>query len=126
MLADALLALGLLDEADEVADRSLALAQSREEMFAVSVLLRLKGLIADRRGDAEASEVHLAKAVAIARQQGARLYELRAACDLARIMARRGDRSGAHRVLAEACRDIAEGGSVACVVEARKLMDSLA
>jgi tetratricopeptide (TPR) repeat protein len=126
MLVDALLALGSVDEADEVADRSLALAQSREEMFAVSVLLRLKGLIADRRGDAEAGEVHFAKAVAIARQQGARLYELRAACDLARLMARRGDRPSAHRVLAEACRDITEGSSVACVIEAREFMDSLA
>jgi predicted ATPase len=126
MLADALLALGAIDEADDVADRSLALAESREETFAVSVLLRLKGLIAERRGDAEAAVAHFSNAIAVARQQGARLFELRAACDLARLVARRGDRPGAHLLLIEACRDIAEGSPVALVIEARQLIDSLA
>jgi tetratricopeptide (TPR) repeat protein len=124
-LADALLALGAVDEADDIADRALVLAQRRDEMFAVPILLRLKGLIADRRGQAEEGEAHLAKAVMIARQQGARLYELRAVCDLARLMMRRGDRSGARRALEEACRDIGEARSVACVVEARELLGLL-
>jgi class 3 adenylate cyclase/tetratricopeptide (TPR) repeat protein len=124
-LADALLALGALDEADEIVDRAMVLAQRRDEMFAVPVLVRLKGLIADRRGQAEEGEAHLAKAVMIARQQGARLYELRTVCDLARLMLRRGDHWGARRALEEACRDIGEASSVACVVEARELLGLL-
>jgi predicted ATPase len=125
LLAEALLALGAVDEADDIADRALVLAQHRAEMFAVAVLLRLKGLIADRRGHAEEGEAHLTKAVMIARQQGARLYELRAVCDLARLMIRRGDRLGARHALEEACRDIGETRLVSCAVEARELLGLL-
>jgi class 3 adenylate cyclase/predicted ATPase len=125
MLADGLLALGAIDEADEVVDRALALARGRDEMFAVPVLMRLKGLAADRRGNAKSGEAYLAEAVECARQLGARLYELRAAADLARLLARRGDPAAARRSLEEICRVIQDGSSLACVTEARELLRAL-
>ena len=125
MLADGLLALGAIDEADEIVDRALALARGRDEMFAVPVLMRLKGLIADRRGDTKSGEGYLAEAVEVARQLGARLYELRAAADLARLILRRGDRAAARRSLEEICREIQNGNSLTCVTEARELLRTL-
>jgi class 3 adenylate cyclase/tetratricopeptide (TPR) repeat protein len=123
-LADGLLATGAVDEAGEAVERALALAEKRTERFAVPVLLRLKGLVADRQGDARKAHTHLKQAIAIARQEGAHLYELRAACDLACLMARRGDRATARQVLGEACDAIRGGASIACVKEARDLLSS--
>jgi class 3 adenylate cyclase/tetratricopeptide (TPR) repeat protein len=124
-LADGLLAKGAIDEAGETVDRALALAEERRERFAVPVLLRLKGLVADRQGNAEAVQALLEQAIAMAREQGAHLYQLRAACDLVRLMVRRGDRAPARRVLAEACGAVQGGTSIACVIEARELLSSL-
>ncbi|CAN5404035.1 AAA family ATPase [soil metagenome] len=125
VVADGLLTLGANDEADEIVTRALDLARRRDELFAVPVLLTQKGMVADRRGDARAAEAYFREAIEIARQQGARLYELRAATALARIIASRGDRAGAQRALAEACAGFNDGVSVACVVQAREQLRSI-
>ena len=125
-LADGLLAAGAIDEAGETVDRALVLAEERQERFAVPILLRLKGVVADRQGDARTGQTLLEQAIAVARQQGAGLYQLRAACELAGLVMRRGDRATARRVLAEACDAVKGGASIACVIEARALLSSLA
>jgi predicted ATPase len=124
-VADGLLATGAVDEAGETVDRALALAEERKERFAVAVLLRLKALVADRQGNAGKAQALLEQAIGMAREQGAHLYELRASCDLARLMVRRGNRAPARLVLAEACGAIRGGASIACVMEARELLSSL-
>ena len=124
-LADGLLAAGSIDEAGETVDRALVLAEGRQERFAIPVLLRLKGMVADRQGDARTGHALLEQAIAVARQQGAGLYQLRAACELAGLAMRRGDRATARRVLAEACDAVKGGASIACVTEARALLSSL-
>jgi class 3 adenylate cyclase/tetratricopeptide (TPR) repeat protein len=125
-VADGLLATGAIDEAGETVDRALALAEKRQERFAVPLLLRLKGLVVDRQGDAERAQTLLEQAITMARGQGARLYELRAARELAGLLVRRGDRATARRILAEACDGIRGGTSITCVAEARELLSSLA
>ena len=108
-VADSLLATGAIDEAGETVDRALALAEKRQERFAVPLLLRLKALVVDRQGNAEGAQTLLEQAITMARGQGARLYELRAARELAGLLVRRGDRATARRILAEAC-EASEGG----------------
>ncbi len=125
-LADGLLTTGAVDEACETVDRALVLAAERKERFAVPVLLRLRGLIADRQGDDEAAQRYLEQAIMVARGQGARLYELLAARQLAHVLMRRGDRATARRILAEACHGLKGATSIACVTEARELLSSLA
>jgi class 3 adenylate cyclase/tetratricopeptide (TPR) repeat protein len=125
-LADGLLTTGAVDEARETVDRALALAAERKERFAVPVLLRLRGLVADRQGDGEAAQRYLEQAIKIAREQGARLYELLAARQLAWVLMRGGNRETARRILAEACHGLKGGTSIACVTEARELLSSLA
>ncbi len=124
-IAEGLLATGAIDDAGETIDRALALARERGEMFAVPILLRLKGLVADRQGDVQASEALLRQAIAMSGEQGARLYQLRASHDLARLMVRRGDRAAARELLGEACGGIRGGATVACVVDSRKLLAAL-
>jgi class 3 adenylate cyclase/tetratricopeptide (TPR) repeat protein len=125
-LADGLLATGAVDEARETIDRALALAAERKESFAVPVLLRLRGLVADRQGDGEAARRYLEQAIMRAREQGACLYELLAARQLAWVLMRGGNRESARRILAEACHGLKGGTSIACVTEARELLSSLA
>ncbi len=124
-IADGLLATGAIDEARETLDRALVLAEHRKERFAVPLLLRLKGQVADRQGDVEAARSFFERAIATAREQGARLYEVQAARALADVLLRRDDRATAHRVLAEACSGLRGGASLACVTEARELLSSL-
>jgi class 3 adenylate cyclase/tetratricopeptide (TPR) repeat protein len=125
-VADALLATGAVDEAGETVDRALALAAERKESFAVPVLLRLRGQVADRQGDGEAARRYLEQAITMAREQGARLYQLLAARQLACVLMRGGDRATARRILADACHGLKGGTSIACVTEARELLSSLA
>ena len=125
-IAEGLLATGAVDEAGECLDRALALAHQRHEKFAIPVLLRLKALVMDRQGDAETAEALLDQTIAMALEQGAPLYRLRAACALAPLLKRRGQRTKAHRVLTEACDGLRGGASVPCVVAARSLLASLA
>jgi class 3 adenylate cyclase/tetratricopeptide (TPR) repeat protein len=125
-LADGLLAAGAIDEAGETVDRALVLADERQERFAIPVLLRLKGMVADRQGDARTGQTLLEQAIAVARQQGAGLYQLRAAWELAGLVMRRGDHATARRVLGEACDAVKGGASIGCVTQARRLLSSLA
>jgi class 3 adenylate cyclase/tetratricopeptide (TPR) repeat protein len=124
-VADGLLATGAIDEAGETVDRALALAEQRKEGFAVPLLLRLKGLVSDRRGDGETARMLFEQAIRMAQAQGARLYELQAARELASVLLRRDDRATARRILAEACSGLRGGTSIACVTEARELLSSL-
>ena len=124
-IADGLLATGAIDEAREILDRALVLAEHRKERFAVPLLLRLKGQVADRQGDVEAARSFFERAIATAREQGARLYEVQAARELARVLLRGDDRATARRILAEACSGLRGGASLACVTEARGLLASL-
>ncbi len=124
-LAEGLLATNAVDEAGETIDRALALARQRKESFAVPVLLRLKGLVADRQGDAATARTALEQAIGMAHEQGALLYELRAAYELAGLLVRLGDRATARRVLIEPCGAIRGGTSIACAIEARELLSSL-
>ena len=83
-------------------------------------------MIVERQGLAGTAEKLLEQAITMARGQGARLYELRAAHGLAGLLKRRGERATARRILAEACDGVRGGASIACVMEARELLSSLA
>jgi predicted ATPase len=71
----------------ELLDNALALARAHRELFYEAEMHRLRGELLVERGDPEAAEVALADAVEVARAQGARLFELRAAESLERLEA---------------------------------------
>ncbi len=60
------------------------------EKYALSDLHRLKAALAKADGDSEIAESQLNTALGIARQQGAKLWELRAAIELAKLRQEQG------------------------------------
>jgi adenylate cyclase len=67
----------------------------------------------------------LQRALAIARQQGAKSLELRAAMSLSRLWQRQGQGAAAHRLLAEIYGWFTEGFDTADLQDARALLEAL-
>ena len=127
LLADAWLQLGRADEAAAVIKEGLARAEATGEHFCTAELHRLRAracLALDAR-DALA-EAALDAALADARQRSSRIFELRAACDLARLWADRGERRKAHDLLAPVYGWFTEGFNTADLTDAKALLGDLA
>jgi class 3 adenylate cyclase/tetratricopeptide (TPR) repeat protein len=86
LLVKGLLAANKLDEALGALARALAISEATGERFYVAELWRLKGEILARQGRLAEAEDSLRSAIEIARQQGAKLFELRSAMSLCRLM----------------------------------------
>jgi predicted ATPase len=72
-----------------------------------------------------AAEACFQRALAVAREQGAKLWELRAATSLARSWREHDKLPQAHDVLASICGWFTEGSETLDVREARALLDEL-
>jgi predicted ATPase len=91
-------------------------------------LHRVKGdlLMALPRRDPGEAEERFHRAIAIARQQSARMWELRAATSLARLWRDQGRGAEAHDVLAPVYGWFTEGFDTADLKDAKALLDELA
>jgi predicted ATPase len=128
LLADAWLRLGRLDEAQAAIKEGLARAEATGERFCTPELHRMRAracLALDAR-DARGAEAALAAALAAARHRSSRIFELRAACDLARLWADRGERRNAHDLLAPIYGWFTEGFKTADLKDAKALLGNLA
>ena len=76
-------------------------------------------------GDPAAAETSYHEAMAIARQQSAKLWELRAAMSLARLWRDQGKRSQARDLLAPVYDGFTEGFGTLVLHEAKALLDQL-
>jgi len=103
--------------------RAAELAELTGERWCVPEIMRLRARY--DAADEAASEATLREALAIAQQQGAKLWELRVAMDLARIVAARGDPAAAHGILAPVCTWYSEGYGEPDVAAARALLREL-
>jgi predicted ATPase len=107
-LADAALVSGDAPLAEKALISGIEIAQRNGEVFALAELQRLNGrllLMKDRRR--EASDA-FAEAVETAGRQGARLYLLRAARDLAHVLAEDADQDAARALLQPVVEDFPE------------------
>ena len=84
---------------------------------------RLKPLAS--RGGTQEAEGYFLKAIDIARQQQAKVYELRAITSLARLWQQQGKRADAHRLLSEIYHWFTEGFATHDLQEAKALLDEL-
>jgi len=89
-----------------------------------SIVHRLKAKLLLRQGSAGA-EAALGDAIAVARAQGARMWELRAARDLARCWVERGERRKACDLLVPVHGRFSEGCDTPDLKEAKALLDCL-
>jgi hypothetical protein len=112
-----------------LAERLLAEQLSRIETTDVrwceAELRRARGEAAGHRGDPGLAEASLTEALAIARRQKARHWELRAAVSLARLWSEGGERQKALDLLAPVYGWFEKGLDTADLKEAKALLDDL-
>jgi predicted ATPase len=106
----------LLDDALQFVERT------RERWFAAE-LSRYRGRVLLQQGNAEAAEQLYREALSIAREQGAKLWELRAAENLARLWRDQGRAGEARDLLAPVYGWFTEGFDTPDLKEAKALLD---
>jgi class 3 adenylate cyclase/tetratricopeptide (TPR) repeat protein len=87
LVADAALACGDTELAEEALASGLSIARQNNDLLVLADLQRLKGRLLLKGGGREEAKCAFREAVETARRQGAGLYHLRAARDLARLLA---------------------------------------
>jgi predicted ATPase len=111
--------MALVDEALQIAGRT-------GEHWFLAELDRQKGQLLLRQGNAGAAEELYGKALSIAREQEAKLWELRAAESLARLRRDQGHRVEACELLAPVYGWFTEGFDTPDLKDAKALLDQLA
>lgn len=124
--ARSVLKLGHRDCAVELADEVQGVIEKTGENNTLSSLYRLQAAIALAADDTRASEKYLVSGLDIARQQGGKLWELRAAIDLARLWQEQGRIYEAIAILTPVHKGIADGDCPEDQAIARKLLTDLA
>jgi predicted ATPase len=109
-------------------EEALALSGETGEHWSDAFLHRLRGEILLKRDPANTAPAEEAflTAIAIAQQQKARTFELRAATSLARLWRDQGKRHEAHDLLAPVYGWFSEGFDTLDLKEAKALLDELA
>lgn len=117
------------DEASKRLTEALAEVRASGERWYEAEIHRLNGeLLWDRHGAAAAreAEAHVHRALGIARAQGAKAWELRAALSLARRWQTQGKTTEAREMLAPIYRSFAEGFDTPDLKQARATLEQLA
>jgi TOMM system kinase/cyclase fusion protein len=129
LLANAQLARGKIEEAKAAIDTALSLDEQGEEHLASAEIYRLKGetLLRDLQDTAndKLAEQHLQKALAVARQQSAKSWELRLAISLARLWRKQGQLNEARQLLQDTYAWFTEGFATKDLREAKALMEEM-
>jgi len=116
---------GQVEEAATLLDDALQIVERTGERWFAAELNRHKGQLLLRQGHSEAAEELYRKALSIAREQGAKLWELRAAASLARLRRDQGRRAEARDLLAPVYGWFTEGFDTQDLKEAKALLDEL-
>jgi predicted ATPase len=125
LLAGASEIAGQIEESASRLDQALQLVDKTGERWFAAELDRQRGRLLLRQGHPEAAEELYRKALDIAREQEARLWELRAAASLARLYADQGRSTEARKLLAPVFGWFTEGFATTDLKEAKALLDEL-
>lgn len=125
LLASACEKAGQVEEALSLVDEALQISQRIGERWFVSELYRHKGRLMLRQGHLKAAEDLYRQALATARKQEAKLWELRAASSLAGLGRDHGHHSEAHALLAPVYSWFIEGFGTRDLKRAKALLDQL-
>jgi predicted ATPase len=125
LLATACEIAGHIEETGALLDESLQIVETTGEHWFTAELSRQKGGFLLRQGQSEAAEGLYCKALSIAREQEAKLWELRAAVSLARLWRDRGRRGEARDLLAPIYGWFTEGFDTPDLKDAKALLDEL-
>jgi len=124
-LAKAFADLGRVEEATCCIDQATAAMEASRERWDEAEINRMAGEVALIASDAAKAETHFNCALAIARAQQAKSWELRAAMSMARLWLARGKQDEARKLLAPIYGWFTEGFDTLDLKEARDLLDVL-
>jgi class 3 adenylate cyclase/DNA-binding response OmpR family regulator/predicted ATPase len=115
------------DAALQAIENALSMSEETGESWAMAEMLRVKARLLQATGRAEADEIEtiLVSSLEVARRQRARCWELRAACDLARLWQGQGRGRDALKLLQSIYDQFTEGFGTADLRDAGALIRSL-
>ncbi|MAE93345.1 MAG: hypothetical protein CL910_01660 [Deltaproteobacteria bacterium] len=118
---------GRVDEAQDLIEQARVHIEATGEDLYLAEHLRLRGevAIAVEGAKPQEAEPFFDQAIQVARRQGTRTYELRAASQLARLWADQGERDRARELLADCRAQFGEDASSSAVKEAEGLLAAL-
>jgi predicted ATPase/class 3 adenylate cyclase len=127
-LARAYAALDHFDDAWRCIGEAITAVETTKEKWCEAEVHRTAGEIAllSREPDAAKAEAYFERALAVARQQQAKSWELRAAVSMARLWGDQGKRDAARELLAPVYGWFTEGFDTLDLKEAKTLLDELA
>jgi class 3 adenylate cyclase/predicted ATPase len=125
LLARAYEIAGQIDEAVTLLDDALQIVERTGERWLEAELYRHQGQLLLRQGHSEAAEELYRKALGIAEEQEAKLWELRAVGSLARLRRDQGRRAEARNLLVPVYGWFTEGFDTPDLKEAKALLDEL-
>jgi predicted ATPase len=127
-MARACAELGQFDDAWRHINEAFEAIETTGERWCESDIHRTAGEIAllGAKSDVAKAETHLARALAVAREHGAKSWELRAATSLARLWHDRGERNKANELLAPVYGWFSDGFNTLDLRKARALLNELA
>ena len=114
-----------IDGAMTLVDDALRRIERTGERWFVAEVYRQKGALLMRQGHTEAAEELYRKALSIAQEQEAKLWELRAAASLARLRRDQGRRAEARDLLGSVYGWFTEGFATPDLKAAKALLDEL-
>ena len=116
---------GQNEEASALLDDAFQIVERTGERWLQAELYRHKGQLLLRQGHSEAAEELYCKALSIAREQEAKLWELRATMSLARLRRNQGRHHEARELLAPVYGWFTEGFDTSDLKDAKALLDEL-
>jgi len=125
LLARAYEIAGQIEEGSTLLDDAFQIVEGTGERWFSAELNRYKGELLRRQGHPEAAEEHYRKALSIAREQDAKLWELRANASLARLRRDQARHAEARDLLAPVYGWFTEGFDTPDLKEAKALLDEL-
>jgi class 3 adenylate cyclase/predicted ATPase len=126
-LARARAELGQFEEAWDCIGEAITAVETTKEKWCEAEIHRTAGKIALMSPDPDAAkaEAHFERALAVAREQQAKSWELRAAMSMARLWCDQGKRQQAHDLLAPVYGWFTEGFDTLDLKQAKSLLDEL-
>jgi predicted ATPase len=124
-MADAYAKVGQLDESLHCLAEAAQLIETTHERYYEAEFCWLRGDLLAATGNRDGAEHHYQRALAVAKRQSARVFELRTATSLARLWRDQGKRTEAHDLLAPIYNWFTEGFDTPVLQEAKALLDTL-